>query len=142
MPVLGRGQFHWGPWRGLSTPAVYRQCDTLREGEQIRAPEVSDALLHALRQGDANALAAALHNDLQPAAISLRPSLRSLLEAGVEYGALAGVVSGSGPTCAFLCRDSAHSIDVAVAMTATGMCRTVRRATGPAPGARVVTPTG
>ena len=145
MPVLGRGQFHWVfalADEGLSTPAVYRQCDTLREGEQIRAPEVSDALLHALRQGDANALAAALHNDLQPAAISLRPSLRSLLEAGVEYGALAGVVSGSGPTCAFLCRDSAHSIDVAVAMTATGMCRTVKRATGPAPGARVVTPTG
>ncbi len=145
MPVLGRGQFHWVfalADEGLSTPAVYRQCDTLREGEQIRPPEVSDALLHALRQGDANALAAALHNDLQPAAISLRPSLRSLLEAGVEYGALAGVVSGSGPTCAFLCRDSAHSIDVAVAMTATGMCRTVKRATGPAPGARVVTPTG
>ena len=121
MPVLGRGQFHWVfalADEGLSTPAVYRQCDTLREGEQIRAPEVSDALLHALRQGDANALAAALHNDLQPAAISLRPSLRSLLEAGVEYGALAGVVSGSGPTCAFLCRDSAHSIDVAVPVPA------------------------
>ncbi len=110
MPVLGQGQFHWVfalADEGLSTPAVYRHCDTLREGEQIRPPEVSDALLHALRQGDANALAAALHNDLQPAAISLRPSLRSLLEAGVEYGALAGVVSGSGPTCAFLCRDSA-----------------------------------
>nr|MCH9678123.1 4-(cytidine 5'-diphospho)-2-C-methyl-D-erythritol kinase [Actinomycetes bacterium] len=88
MPVLGRGQFHWVfalADEGLSTPAVYRQCDTLREGEQIRPPEVSDALLHALRQGDAKALAAALHNDLQPAAISLRPSLRGLLEAGVEY---------------------------------------------------------
>ena len=38
MPVLGRGQFHWVfalADEGLSTPAVYRQCDLLRAGEQI-----------------------------------------------------------------------------------------------------------
>ena len=140
MPVLGRGQFHWVfafADEGLSTPAVYQQCDRLRADDDVLEPYVSDLLLQALRAGDPELLAGALHNDLQPAAISLRPSLRTLLEAGVEYGALAGMVSGSGPTCAFLCRDSEHSIDVAVALTATGMCRTVKRGNGPAPGARI-----
>ncbi len=140
MPVLGRGQFHWVfafADEGLSTPAVYQQCDRLREADEVPEPYVSDLLVQALRAGDPELLAGALHNDLQPAAISLRPSLRTLLEAGVEYGALAGMVSGSGPTCAFLCRDSEHSIDVAVALTATGMCRTVKRGTGPSPGARI-----
>jgi 4-diphosphocytidyl-2-C-methyl-D-erythritol kinase len=141
MPVLGRGQFHWVfafADEGLSTPAVYRQCDALRGDAPVPEPYVSDLLLQALRAGDPEVLADVLHNDLQPAAISMRPSLRTLLEAGVEYGALAGIVSGSGPTCAFLVRDDEHALDVAVALTATGNCRTVKRGTGPAPGARVI----
>jgi 4-diphosphocytidyl-2-C-methyl-D-erythritol kinase len=92
----------------------------------------------ALRAGDAVALGRALHNDLQPAAVSLRPNLAQVLSVGEEYGALGGVVSGSGPTCAFLARDDEHSLDLAVAFTASGVCSTVRRASGPVPGARVV----
>lgn len=140
-PILGRGQFHWVlalADQGLSTPEVYRRCDELREGQAIRPAEVSQTLLHALRSGDASSLADALHNDLQPAALSLRPSLKRLLDAGIEFGALGAVVSGSGPTCAFVVRDSDHALDVAVALTASGVCRTVKRAHGPVAGAKVV----
>jgi 4-diphosphocytidyl-2-C-methyl-D-erythritol kinase len=140
-PVLGRGRFHWVvalAEEGLSTPEVYRRFDELHAGQEVVAAEVSDSLMQALRAGDANLLAASLSNDLQPAAVSLRPSLARLLDAGVEYGAIAGMLSGSGPTCAFLVRDDEHGLDVAVALTASGLCRTVKRATGPATGAKLV----
>lgn len=140
-PVLSRGSFHWVfalADGGLSTPAVYRECDRLRIGMVIPNPYVSDILMQAMRAGDAILLGKALHNDLQAAAISLRPSLAQLLEFGEELGALGGIVSGSGPTCAFVARDDEHAIDLAVGLSASGMCRTVKRATGPAPGARIV----
>src|SRR6056297_665913 len=140
-PILGRGEFHWVlalADGGLSTPEVYRRCDELRGDEQVAEPEIADELLHALRSGDADQLAGALHNDLQAAALSLRPTLRGLLESGIEFGALAGLVSGSGPTCAFLVRDGEHALDVAVALTATGVCRTVKRASGTVSGAHVI----
>lgn len=139
-PVLARGSFSWVfalADEGLSTPAVYAECDRLREGRSVKDPYVSDLLLQALAAGDPVLLGKALHNDLQPAAISLRPSLGQLLEAGDDFGALGGIVSGSGPTCAFLARDEEHALDLAVALTATGLCRSVRRAQGPVPGARV-----
>jgi 4-diphosphocytidyl-2-C-methyl-D-erythritol kinase len=136
-PVLGRGRFHWVlalADEGLSTPEVYRRLDELRGDQGIPEADVSEELMHALRSGDAKQLASSLSNDLQAAAVSLRPSLRRLLDAGVEYGALAGMVSGSGPTCAFLVRDDEHALDVAVALTASGVCRTVKRAHGPVSG--------
>ena len=82
-------------------------------------------------------LAASLVNDLQPAALSLRPSLRDTLNAGLDAGSLAGIVSGSGPTCVFLCRDSANAEEVAQALAASGTCRAVRTAVGPVHGARL-----
>lgn len=139
-PILGRGQFHWVfalADYGLPTPSVYARCDELREDEFVDEPSISEELLQALRSGDAQLLADSLSNDLQAAALSLRPALRGLLDAGEEYGALAGIVSGSGPTCAFLVRDGEHAIDLAVALSATGACRTVKRASGPVPGAQV-----
>lgn len=140
-PVLGRGRFHWVlalAAEGLSTPEVYRRCDELRGDQDIPEADVSEGLMQALRSGDAEQLASSLSNDLQAAAVSLRPSLRRLLDAGVEYGALAGIVSGSGPTCAFLVHDDEHALDVAVALTASGVCRTVKRAHGPVTGAKVM----
>jgi 4-diphosphocytidyl-2-C-methyl-D-erythritol kinase len=139
-PVLSRGSFHWVfavADDGLSTPAVYRECDRLRGGRKVPEPYVSDMLMQAVRAGDAILLGKALHNDLQPAALSLRPALRQVLEVGEDFGALGGLVSGSGPTCAFVARDEEHALDVAVALTASGVCRTVRRAQGPVVGARV-----
>lgn len=140
-PILGRGQFHWVlalAEEGLSTPQVYARCDELRSDQVVPEAQASQALIQALHSGDPHALALELHNDLQPAALSLRPELRRLLDAGTEYGALAGLVSGSGPTCVFLARDGEHALDIAVALTASGVCRTVKRTSGPAHGARVM----
>ncbi|MCV7106705.1 4-(cytidine 5'-diphospho)-2-C-methyl-D-erythritol kinase, partial [Mycolicibacterium chitae] len=88
--------------------------------------------------GDAAQLAPLLGNDLQPAALSLDPGLRRTLRAGKEAGALAGIVSGSGPTCAFLCASETSAVDVGTELAGAGVCRTVRVASGPVPGARVV----
>ncbi|MFJ4847372.1 MULTISPECIES: 4-(cytidine 5'-diphospho)-2-C-methyl-D-erythritol kinase [unclassified Streptomyces] len=135
------GVFHWVfavADGGLSTPAVYGECDRLRGDAAVPDPEPAPALLDALRTGDPVALAASLANDLQAAAVSLRPSLAATLAAGTEAGALAGLVSGSGPTCAFLAKDAESAQAVAAALTASGTCREVRVTTGPAEGATVV----
>lgn len=106
-----------------------------RGGSRTRAVP---ALLEALRGGDPAALAGALTNDLQAAALSLRPALAATLSAGTDGGALAALVSGSGPTCAFLAKDAEAAAGVAAALTASGTCRAVRVTSGPAPGATVV----
>ncbi|MEV4442388.1 4-(cytidine 5'-diphospho)-2-C-methyl-D-erythritol kinase [Streptomyces sp. NPDC049577] len=140
-PLEAGGTFHWVfavADGGLSTPAVYAECDRLRAGTHVPAPEPSPALLEALRTGDAAALAATVSNDLQPAAVSLRPSLADTLDAGTGAGALAAMVSGSGPTTAFLVADAPAAQKVADALTASGTCRAVRIAAGPVPGATVV----
>jgi 4-diphosphocytidyl-2-C-methyl-D-erythritol kinase len=140
-PALARGQYQWVlalADKGLATPSVYAELDRLRGGSIQAEPRVSDGLMSALRSGDPAALGHAMSNDLQRAAVSLRPSLAMTLDVGDEYGALASVVSGSGPTCAFLARDEEHALDLAVALTSSGVCRTVRRASGPVAGARVV----
>lgn len=139
--VLSRGAFAWVfaiADSGLSTPAVYRECDRQRADRAVPPAYVSDMLMQAVRAGDAVLLGKALHNDLQPAALALRPALARVLEAGEDLGALGGLVSGSGPTCAFVARDDEHALDLAVALSGAGVCRTVRRASGPVPGARVV----
>ncbi|MPY48932.1 4-(cytidine 5'-diphospho)-2-C-methyl-D-erythritol kinase [Streptomyces acidicola] len=140
-PLDVGGTFHWVfavADGGLSTPAVYREFDRLTEGTEVPEPLASQELLDALAKGDATALAAALSNDLQPAALSLFPSLAGTLAAGRNAGALAGLVSGSGPTTAFLVRDAESAAEVAESLVASGTCRTARTATSPAPGATVV----
>ncbi|QCX77128.1 4-diphosphocytidyl-2-C-methyl-D-erythritol kinase [Streptomyces sp. YIM 121038] len=135
------GDFHWVfalADGGLSTPAVYREFDRLTP--DAPAPQASTALLEALRTGDATALAAALSNDLQAAALSLFPALADTLAAGTAAGALAALVSGSGPTTAFLVKDADAAEQVAAALRASGTCRTARTATSPAPGATVRRP--
>ncbi|MFF7298170.1 4-(cytidine 5'-diphospho)-2-C-methyl-D-erythritol kinase [Streptomyces sp. NPDC008265] len=135
------GTFHWVfavADGGLSTPAVFREFDRLTEGTPIPEPEASPDLLAALASGDPHALAATLANDLQPAALSLRPSLRATLDAGLGAGALAALVSGSGPTTAFLVADEEAAAKVAAALEASATCRTTRTATGPTPGATVL----
>jgi 4-diphosphocytidyl-2-C-methyl-D-erythritol kinase len=137
-PLEVGGTFHWVfavADGGLSTPAVYGEFDRLAAGTDVPAPAASPALLEALRTGDTALLAGALVNDLQPAALSLRPSLAGTLAAGTAAGALAGLVSGSGPTTAFLVKDEEAARKVADALLASGTCRTARVATSPAPGA-------
>ncbi|MET9363670.1 4-(cytidine 5'-diphospho)-2-C-methyl-D-erythritol kinase [Streptomyces sp. NPDC006632] len=138
-PLDVGGTFHWVfavADGGLSTPAVYREFDRL--SPDAPEPAASPELLEALRTGDAKALAGALTNDLQAAALSLRPALADTLAAGTAAGALAALVSGSGPTTAFLCADAQAARTVAEALNASGTCRTARVASSPAPGATIV----
>ncbi len=142
-PVLAPGHaWHWVVALAdgrLSTPEVYRELDRLRDvGQAPGSIGSPDEILAALRQRDPTVLAKSLGNDLEPAAIVLHPGLRATLDAGVAAGALAGLVSGSGPTCVFLCRDAAHASAVATELGEHGVGRAVRATHGPVPGARLI----
>jgi 4-diphosphocytidyl-2-C-methyl-D-erythritol kinase len=139
--ALSRGTYHWVlalSTVGLSTPAVYQECDRLRAGLDIAAPQTSDALMQSLLAADPKAVGLSLQNDLQSAACSLRPALTLVLDVGEEYGALGAIVSGSGPTVAFLVGDEEQGLDLAVALTSSGVVGSVARAYGPVPGAKVI----
>ncbi|MDQ1537938.1 MAG: 4-diphosphocytidyl-2-C-methyl-D-erythritol kinase [Actinomycetota bacterium] len=141
-PVLGRGRYTWVfalSDVGLSTPTVYAECDRLRANLPVPEPTPSASLMTALRLGDAPSLGKALSNDLQPAALSLQPRLEEVLSTGLDNGALGGIVSGSGPTVAFLVSDTERSLDLAVALTASGAAPAMKRAVGPVRGAHIIT---
>ncbi|MEW1834049.1 4-(cytidine 5'-diphospho)-2-C-methyl-D-erythritol kinase [Microbacterium sp. NPDC079995] len=142
-PALGRGRFSWvlvTDGDGLSTPEVYGTLDRLRDVADIGPgrlmPEVDPAVLRALRSGDAAALAAVIRNDLQLAAVHLRPALAEVLDAGMAAGALGGLVSGSGPTVAFLASDDDHAREIAAQLSDAG--RTAHTVSGPVAGTRIV----
>jgi 4-diphosphocytidyl-2-C-methyl-D-erythritol kinase len=143
-PVLARRRWDWVlgfAGEGLSTPAVYAELDRLRAegrvsgGEELASP---DPVIAALRSGPVPALAAALGNDLQPPALSLRPGLRRALRAATSAGAAAALVSGSGPTVAALAEDEDSAVRLTAALAGEGVYRTVRAVHGPVPGARLV----
>jgi 4-diphosphocytidyl-2-C-methyl-D-erythritol kinase len=141
--ALVRGRFHWViayADGGLSTPAVYAECDRIRGagGERVAWPRTSDDLMSALATGDAHALGNALSNDLQPAALSLRPSLRRTLGAGRDSGALGAMVSGSGPTCAFLAGSETHALELADAVSGLDVVRSVAQVYGSVHGATII----
>ena len=142
-------QYHWVLAFAdghLSTPEVYAALDRQRtrgggRGAQVPAqPELDAALMSALRSGDARLVGRALSNDLQPAALSLFPALRKTLAAGLELGALGALVAGSGPTCVFLAASADRALDLAASLSGAGVCRSVARASGPVPGAVIVSP--
>lgn len=139
--VLARNTFHWVlafSDGGLSTPAVFSELDRLRKTGKPPRLDEPGPVLAALATGDPEQLAPLLGNELQAAAVSIDPALRRVLRAGVEAGALAGIVSGSGPTCTFLCSSAPSAVDVGTELSGAGVCRTVRVASGPVHGARVV----
>ncbi|MDP9093112.1 MAG: 4-(cytidine 5'-diphospho)-2-C-methyl-D-erythritol kinase [Actinomycetota bacterium] len=141
-PALTTGAFHWVlaiAAFGISTAEAYRAFDRQHDSSPVRqAPEVPDGMFDALRAGDPHLLGATLGNDLQSAALTIAPLLRRTLAAGRDLGAIAGIVSGSGPTCAFLCTDAQAATRLAAALPAEGVCRTTRVVTGPVAGARAV----
>ncbi len=141
VPVLSRGSYHWVLALSadeLSTPEVFARFDQLN-------PDAPDELamptevMNALVAGDASALGAALVNDLEPAAAAMRPDLVRILQTGRELGALGAIVSGAGPTCAFLAANETAAVDLSVQLSSQGLCRAIRRVTGPVPGARLIT---
>jgi len=144
-PALATGTFEWVlviADFGLSTPEVYAELDRHRERHRVDiapprlAPEVDIEVLQALRAGDPAMLAEAMTNDLQAVALQLAPRLAETLELGERSGALAGIVSGSGPTLAFLAEDPDAAIGLQVSLSAAG--HTALRAHGPVPGARIL----
>jgi 4-diphosphocytidyl-2-C-methyl-D-erythritol kinase len=139
-PVLAAGRWHWTlavAAEGLSTPWVYAQLDRMRRTGDPTPAGPPDQLINALRTHDPARLGGLLANDLQPAAIAMRPELRRTLRTGMELGALGAVVSGSGPTCAFLSATREAAVRLAGSLSSAGVCRTVRVAHGPVPGARI-----
>lgn len=120
---------------GISTAVAYAEFDRRRPDAVEPGPEVVAPLVAALAAGDLDAIAAAMGNDLQPAAAGLAPSVGHTLMAGIDAGAVAGLVSGSGPTCAFLCRSPMHTHAVAKRLAEFGR---VVVASGPVPGATVL----
>ena len=144
-PALARGQFQWVlafADFGMSTPEVYRELDRHRErhSQDIfpaeTQPHVDANVLQALRAGDPHMLAETMHNDLQAPALHLEPELAAIIELGEENGALAGLISGSGPTVAFLAADLDGALALQIALSAARL--RVVRATGPVHGARLV----
>ena len=114
-PLKTAGEFHWvlvpAPF-GLSTPQVYRTLDELRP-----KPEERDAmpLIAALRKGVPSDIAPLLHNDLQQAALHLRPELQETIDALESAGALRAMVSGSGPTILALVESADEAMRIAEA---------------------------
>lgn len=140
-PVMTRGEYWWlvvPDAAGLSTPAIYGEFDRLHADRPLPEPEIPDELLAALRAGDADRLGAALANDLQTAALSFRPDLADLIATGLAHGARGGIVSGSGPTLAFLCQDPEHArrLDESLQYECDAFPGLVVK--GPVTGARVV----
>ncbi|HKU03467.1 MAG TPA: 4-(cytidine 5'-diphospho)-2-C-methyl-D-erythritol kinase, partial [Arthrobacter sp.] len=144
-PALAKAQTHWVlvvAHYGLSTPEVYRTLDRLRGDEGIDAEEptgVDPQILAALRGGDAESLGRVLVNDLQRASIELSPALRDTLGIGESHGAIAGMVSGSGPTVALLADDSVAAEGLAEDLRHYGL--TALPVHGPVPGARIISDT-
>jgi 4-diphosphocytidyl-2-C-methyl-D-erythritol kinase len=144
-PALAKGTFQWVlvfSEDGMSTPEVYSELDRHRERNSLvlptgLTPNVDANVLQALRAGDPQMLAETVSNDLQAPALHLNPTLSGILELGERGGALAGVVSGSGPTVAFLAADLDSALDLQIALSAARL--NAVRVTGPVHGARLVT---
>jgi 4-diphosphocytidyl-2-C-methyl-D-erythritol kinase len=143
-PVLARTRWHWVlgiAGAGLSTPAVYGELDRLRAAGRVPAgeePAAAEPVIAALRSGPPDALASSLANDLQAPALALRPELGRALRATTDAGALAALVSGSGPTVAALAADEPDAVRLTAELAGAGVFRTVRAVHGPVPGARLL----
>lgn len=136
-PVTDHGQWWWVVLPhaiGLSTAAVYAEYDALGLGEELRTP---DGLFAALVAGAPEDLAPELHNDLEPAALELRPDLAATRESILDAGAYAALLSGSGPTWLGLAGDADHAREIAGELGKA--YPVVLAAPGPVAGAHVVT---
>ena len=106
---------------GLSTAAVFKHFDAT-----VQAPPAADMppeqLLAALEAGDVAEVSRHIRNDLQATAIDLRPELGQLIDLAEKAGALAAMVSGSGPTVAALSSSRAAAERVALCWSLTPFC--------------------
>lgn len=136
--LLTRGEIHWVfavSEDGLSTPRIYRVFDEMNPNPA--KPEVPQDLVAALVNGDIKVAAKLMTNDLQAAAIAERPVLAKILKAGEHAGALHGIVSGSGPTCAFIARSHQDAIDISNELQISGVVERTILGVGPVKAAHV-----
>ena len=139
VPAMVRGHYWWvvaASSNGLSTPAVYGEFDVISDGLGLTDPEIPEELMEALRAHDLEKLALSLHNDLEPAALRMRPTLSEVLATGIEETALGALLSGSGPSCLFLCSGPDHAQQVAYGLRSAEL-GPVSVARGPVGGAKV-----
>ena len=118
------GPYHWTfalQHKGLSTAAVFKHFDAT-----VQAPPEADMppeqLLAALEVGDVAQVSRHIRNDLQATAIELRPELGQLIDLAERAGALAAMVSGSGPTVAALSASRAVAERVALCWRTSPFC--------------------
>jgi len=144
-PALARGRFDWvlvPSDEGLSTPQIYARLDTHRAENGALADDpplsldVPIPVLQALRAGDPHSLAACMFNDLEVPALLERPALDDIINEGLHAGALSGIISGSGPTVAFLCETPESARYVQSELMEAG--RTALHVHGPVAGARII----
>jgi 4-diphosphocytidyl-2-C-methyl-D-erythritol kinase len=138
-PALCKGSYEWVfalSHGTVSTPAAFKDFDAHHEGGFVM--DTPDTLMKALAAHDLDQVRLRLHNDLQNSAERLCPGVSEILQEGPDIGGVAALVSGSGPTVAFLCADSEDAIELTVGLSTMRQVRAVHRARGPVPGARVV----
>lgn len=137
-PMAVRGTYHWVfalSHMGLSTPAVFKEFDRTTAPQPT---ELDPELVSALAAGDIPRVGQLLVNDLQAPAVSLQAGLQRTLKLGRELGALGAIVSGSGPTCAFLVESAEAAAMLADKLSVFSGVRSVRTAVGPVAGAQIV----
>ncbi|WP_100445303.1 4-(cytidine 5'-diphospho)-2-C-methyl-D-erythritol kinase [Glycomyces xiaoerkulensis] len=136
--VDARGSWHWvvaTTDTQIPTPECYEEVDRLRAEGIGRFSDDVEPIVKAFESGvGADDLARLLVNDMEAAAVSLRPQLASLMHGGLEEGALAAHVSGSGPTVLFLVEGSKHASALARRLRMRGGARSVHLAHGPVAG--------
>jgi 4-diphosphocytidyl-2-C-methyl-D-erythritol kinase len=138
-PALCKGSYEWVfalSHGTVSTPAAFKDFDAHHEGGFVM--DTPDKLMKALAAHDLDQVRLGLHNDLQNSAERLCPGVSEILQEGPDIGGVAALVSGSGPTVAFLCADTEGAIELTVGLSTMRQVRAVHRARGPVPGARVV----
>ena len=140
-PLPDHGSYWWvvvPSDEGLSTPEVYREFDRLQPDLDPTAHEADPvALIGALREGDPDRLATSMRNDLEDAALSLRPELAerfALVQAQCDAKVM---LSGSGPTILGIVASQEDALDSRAALIEAGF-EVVHVATGPVAGAHVV----
>jgi 4-diphosphocytidyl-2-C-methyl-D-erythritol kinase len=140
-PLPDSGSYWWVVVpcdEGLSTPAVYREFDRLRPDVEESAHQTDPtALISALGDGDDEGLAAAMRNDLEDAALALRPELAERMAEVQAHCVRKVMLSGSGPTILGASGSQEEALECRAALLDAGF-EVVHVATGPVAGAHVV----
>jgi 4-diphosphocytidyl-2-C-methyl-D-erythritol kinase len=120
---------------GLSTPTVYGKLDELREAANLvpsENPIAPTELIEALENGDLSEVVRRIHNDLQWAALELKPELQETIDSALAAGALTAIVSGSGPTVFAIAESAEHASKIAATFGDRAIVTS-----GPSAGARI-----